>query len=706
MGYAREEDGELKLAYRPSGRPLELADLEAHISGNGPVVGIYVLNEESQCHFAAFDVDAQDLPLIERLRQAAMDLGFPADAMMVVDSGKKGFHLHLLFAEWTPGELARRLLMAILRKAEVPAPSVEMFPKQARLTEHQPYGSLIKLPLAIHPLSGRRAAILNPRRVTPAPASTIEAVAGVLEAPRATEGMEGAGISLPTPSGRHEEPHLSVLNGGVQEGSRDNRLTQEAGRLRALGLGYEEILPILRAFNQNACVPPLSERVVEEKARGILRYPAGEGETGLRRPGPIPDEEIGTIAATAKTVAIDWLWQGRLPLGMLVMLDGDPELGKSTLSYDWAARITTGRDWPDKFPSVEGGVVVIAGEDSLANVIGPRLQAAGADLNRVLVISNVPNKDGSKRLPSLPEDVELLGRQIRRMNARLLIFDPIMPYMSAALNANKDGDVRKALTPLAEVLERENCTGLLLRHLNKDSKTENALYRGLHSIAFIALARAGMAVAKDPDQRDHMILAMTKSNLGPKPANLRYTIEEVNLGQDARGKDIMTSRIGWRGESSHSANTLITAFGKDAPRQGAAELLADMIIRPNTEVPVDEIRAAAASAGIAWITLRRAADELGIRARKTGFGPDGCWLWGPNPAYDAHRVSALGTNVRGLRSSVSQSDHLKSILGEEVSALGEEKGEATNGSPYDAHFGETEEKRSNGSLLEIMEGLQ
>ena len=29
--------------------------------------------------------------------------------------------------------------------------------------------------------------------------------------------------------------------------------------------------------------------------------------------------------------AIDWLWWGRIPRGMLTMLDGDPGLGKSTL---------------------------------------------------------------------------------------------------------------------------------------------------------------------------------------------------------------------------------------------------------------------------------------------------------------------------------------------------------------------------------------
>src|SRR5260370_874176 len=38
---------------------------------------------------------------------------------------------------------------------------------------------------------------------------------------------------------------------------------------------------------------------------------------------------------------VEWLWPGRLPLGKLVLLDGDPQEGKSLLTLDWAARLTT-----------------------------------------------------------------------------------------------------------------------------------------------------------------------------------------------------------------------------------------------------------------------------------------------------------------------------------------------------------------------------
>jgi putative DNA primase/helicase len=42
-----------------------------------------------------------------------------------------------------------------------------------------------------------------------------------------------------------------------------------------------------------------------------------------------------------------WLWTGYLAEGALAILDGDPGQGKSMLTLDLAARLSTGRAWPD-----------------------------------------------------------------------------------------------------------------------------------------------------------------------------------------------------------------------------------------------------------------------------------------------------------------------------------------------------------------------
>lgn len=76
---------------------------------------------------------------------------------------------------------------------------------------------------------------------------------------------------------------------------------------------------------------------------------------------------------------VNWLWLGRIPLGKLTLVDGDPGLGKSALMADFAARVSAGRPWPDHSLCEAGGVVLLSAEDGLADTIRPRLDAAGGD---------------------------------------------------------------------------------------------------------------------------------------------------------------------------------------------------------------------------------------------------------------------------------------------------------------------------------------
>jgi hypothetical protein len=56
--------------------------------------------------------------------------------------------------------------------------------------------------------------------------------------------------------------------------------------------------------------------------------------------------ELGTLLSTVKARSVSWLWPGRIPLGKLTILDGDPGLGKSVLTLDLAARVSRGWSMP------------------------------------------------------------------------------------------------------------------------------------------------------------------------------------------------------------------------------------------------------------------------------------------------------------------------------------------------------------------------
>jgi hypothetical protein len=59
--------------------------------------------------------------------------------------------------------------------------------------------------------------------------------------------------------------------------------------------------------------------------------------TFLTRDRSVSLQPVSQLAARS----LDWLWPGRLALGKLAMLDGDPGMGRSLLALDLCARLST-----------------------------------------------------------------------------------------------------------------------------------------------------------------------------------------------------------------------------------------------------------------------------------------------------------------------------------------------------------------------------
>src|SRR5205823_11388701 len=141
-------------------------------------------------------------------------------------------------------------------------------------------------------------------------------------------------------------------------------------------------------------------------------------------------------------------------------------------------------------------------EDGAGDTLRPRLEAAGGDPSRVLLLLAGPGLDIHKlalvdRPFSLSHDLELLERTIKRTNARLVILDPLMAVLGGSIDSSRDQHIREVFTPLAHLAERTGCAILLIRHLTK-GPSPNALYRGAGSLGILASARTSLLVAADP----------------------------------------------------------------------------------------------------------------------------------------------------------------------------------------------------------------
>ncbi len=264
-------------------------------------------------------------------------------------------------------------------------------------------------------------------------------------------------------------------------------------------------------------------------------------------PRSIPRALVVGSLADVEPEQVRWLWPGRIPLGKLTMLDGDPGLGKSLVTLDLAARVSTGSPMPGETERMTlAAVVILTAEDGLGDTVRPRLDALGANVSMIHAVVGVKVESGGEQGVTFPVDLDALQATVLQLDAKLVIIDPFMAFIGDGVNTRIDHDVRRLLAPLARLAEATGAAVVVIRHLNKSSMG-SALYRGGGSIAFIGAARAGLLIARDPEDEQRRVLATTKMNLAREPPSLGFTIENASgVYSVARGNTAQGQRPGER----------------------------------------------------------------------------------------------------------------------------------------------------------------
>jgi putative DNA primase/helicase len=327
----------------------------------------------------------------------------------------------------------------------------------------------------------------------------------------------------------------------------------------------------------------------------------------------------GVLAASVKPGTVAWLWPGWIPRSEVTILDGDPGVGKSAIACELAGCISSGRAMPGAANghACARGIVFVDLENSLAHTMIPRLLAAGADLKRVRIIRSITDADGTERTPEIPRDVNAIERAIYDVDAALLVIDPVVGCLPVDTDAHRDQHVRRALAPLQRLAEQTGIGLVAIRHLNKNSSTK-VVYRGGGSIAFIAGARAGLVVERDPDDPAWRVLAASKASLGPEPSSLRFQL--VPCGDSIR--------VQWGGESVYTAEALLGDTGGEEGREERAA--AKEFLRGELEdgpVRATEIFSTGKKHAFSDKTLKRAKKDLGVRSYQVRMRGERWWEW-------------------------------------------------------------------------------
>lgn len=335
---------------------------------------------------------------------------------------------------------------------------------------------------------------------------------------------------------------------------------------------------------------------------------------------------------------IKWLWKGRLPLGKITLLAGEPEAGKTFLVMAMASYLTTGRRWPDEEPDAPRrepiDCLIVGAEDDPCDTVIPRLMAMKAAIgqdgreNKIWLATHARNlQTGQEEFFNLKTHLPNLDRFLEvNPQVKLVVFDPLEAFMGEA-NTFKNSDVRGILDPLAEIMAKREVALLGIHHLNKKD-TEVAQHRIMGSTAYAAVSRMIWLVHKDREDQELVKMVRIKGNICKVAPGLGYRIQGITV-RNIAGEEVETAVVLFderRIYESPDDMLSMTAEAKKKPGLKAKAWLRKFL-EPGPQL-VTFIKASAKQAGINWRTLQRAREELKVDSKAMEVNGQTHQWWG------------------------------------------------------------------------------
>ena len=298
---------------------------------------------------------------------------------------------------------------------------------------------------------------------------------------------------------------------------------------------------------------------------------------------------------------VSWLWYPFIPYGKLTIIQGDPGDGKTTLVLNIAAKLSKGEGLDSEMKLSEPmNVIYQSAEDGLADTVKPRLELAGADCERILVID-----EKEKSLSMVDERLE---KAIVQTKARMLILDPIQAYLGGGMDMNRANEARDMTKKLGALAEKYQCAIVLIGHMNKTAGNK-AAYRGMGSIDFFAVARSVLLVGRVEGEPNIRAVVQIKNNLAAFGHPKAFALSEDGFQ--------------WLGDYEITADEVLGGIAPKANKMEQAKRLLRELALTTDAIQSNEIFDMADEKGISKRTLENAKRELGIRARKINSS----WYW-------------------------------------------------------------------------------
>lgn len=277
--------------------------------------------------------------------------------------------------------------------------------------------------------------------------------------------------------------------------------------------------------------------------------------------------------------ALEWTVPGLIPKGELSILGGDGGVGKGLYVAQLVAYVTTGKatDFFSEPSTSTGNVVIFSAEDQLDAVLKPRLEAAGANLNKVWAVEPGSYFEDTGEMPYL-DDSKTVNR-IVATKPSLVVFDPIQQFLSPKAGLNSRMKMREATTLLRAAGREYGFAVLMVVHTNK-STNASGRKRLSGSADLWDVARSVMIMGRTKNEGKVYVSHEKISNATPAETVL-FTIAEAEVQGVPTASAVFDSTSDWKDADFISE--------KPARSTGKADDVREMIVSILSETPAGQM---------------------------------------------------------------------------------------------------------------------
>lgn len=214
------------------------------------------------------------------------------------------------------------------------------------------------------------------------------------------------------------------------------------------------------------------------------------------------DKIEAVFANEVKKEKAKYLWRPYMLDENVNIVGGEAGTGKTWFLCALMAAVTTSQ--PEEMPGrlEKSGSVIYAGGEDGNSVMRERLERVGADLSKIILIE--------KRFDVLGDSFREMVRDVK---PALVIFDPLLSFVSEKVEANRYTVAKSLMDGLRE-LARETRTSIVCI-IHPPKKDEYRLiHRFTGSGGFVDAARAATYVGYHPEAFNKRVIIQPKNNAG------------------------------------------------------------------------------------------------------------------------------------------------------------------------------------------------